>query len=364
MNKEKYLAVAIQEAKKSVGFVSPNPLVGAVIVKNGKIIGIGRHEKFGKSHAEINAFRNATENVEGAELYINLEPCVHWGNTPPCVDAIIEKKISKVVIGTLDPNPLVKGKGVQKLKEAGVEVVTGVLEKECRELNKFFFKYIKDKIPYITLKAAITLDGKIADAKRKSKWITSLKSREFVHQLRASHDAVLIGFKTVKKDNPALTVRLAKGRNPIKIIVDSKLRLNHNFALFENSPDAKIIILTLKSSKQKKKKINLLTRAGADFIFLKSDKTCGIDLKSGFKELGKRGILSVLVEGGSKIFSYFINKDLFDELNLFIAPKIIGQGLSFSQNVKNRFLKNAIKLNLAKIEKSGDDVLLTLNKSN
>ena len=196
MTDESYIQLALEIAKKGIGEVSPNPLVGCILVKDDRIIGAGYHEKFGANHAEINAIENAKELVEGSTLFINLEPCSHFGKTPPCVDKIIEKKIKRVVIGTLDMNPIVSGNGVKKLKSAGIEVKVGVLEKECVNLNKFFFKYITNKIPYISLKAAQTLDGKIADTKGRSQWISSMQSRKYVHHLRANYDAVLIGAGT------------------------------------------------------------------------------------------------------------------------------------------------------------------------
>ncbi len=193
MSDESYIKLAIEIAKKGIGSVSPNPLVGCVIVKNDKIISAGYHEKFGENHAEINAIEKAKESIEGATLYTNLEPCSHQGKTPPCVDKIIEKKIKKVVVGTNDMNPLVSGNGIRKLKSAGIDVKVGIMENECIELNRFFFKYITEKIPYITLKAAQTLDGRIADKSGDSKWISSIESRKYVHQLRACYDAVLVG---------------------------------------------------------------------------------------------------------------------------------------------------------------------------
>ena len=216
MTDESYIKLAIEIAKKGRGNVSPNPLVGCIIVKDERIIGAGYHEKYGENHAEINAINSAKESIEGSTLFVNLEPCSHQGLTPPCVDKIIENKIKRVVIGTLDMNPLVCGNGIKKLKAAGIDVKAGILENECTALNKFFFKHITKKIPYVTLKIAQTLDGKIADRKGDSKWISSLLSRRYVHELRSKYDAVLIGLGTVLKDNPSLTVRLTEGRNPRK----------------------------------------------------------------------------------------------------------------------------------------------------
>ncbi|MBZ0199731.1 MAG: bifunctional diaminohydroxyphosphoribosylaminopyrimidine deaminase/5-amino-6-(5-phosphoribosylamino)uracil reductase RibD, partial [Ignavibacteriaceae bacterium] len=214
MTDESYIKLAIEIAKKGNGNVSPNPLVGCVIVKDDRIIGAGFHERFGESHAEVNAIENSKEDVKGSTLYVNLEPCSHIGKTAPCVDRIIEKKIKRVEIGTLDMNPLVSGKGIKKLMSKGIDIKVGVLEKECIALNKFFFKFISQKLPYVTLKAAQTIDGKIADFSGDSKWISCSSSRRYVHEMRSKYDAVFVGMGTVKKDDPSLTVRLAEGRNP------------------------------------------------------------------------------------------------------------------------------------------------------
>ena len=237
MADESYIQLAIEIAKKGTGSVSPNPLVGCVIIKDNKIIGAGYHQKFGEEHAEINAINSSAESVEGSTLYVNLEPCSHHGKTPPCVDRIIKEKIKRVVIGTLDVNPLVSGNGVKALKKAGVDVKVGVLENECIELNKFFFKYITSKLPYVTLKAAQTLDGMIADKNKNSEWISSKESRKYVHWLRARYDAVLIGSDTAKIDNPKLTVRMVEGRNPYRVVLDSKLSLKTDLYLFKNNFD-------------------------------------------------------------------------------------------------------------------------------
>lgn len=361
MTDESYIQLAIEIAKKGKGQVSPNPLVGCIIVKQDKIIGAGYHQKYGSNHAEINAIESSSENVEGSTLYINLEPCSHHGKTPPCVDKIIESKIKRVVIGTMDMNPLVSGRGIKKLKKAGIEVKVGLQEKECIYLNKFFFKYITQKIPYITLKAAQTLDGKIADTNFDSKWITSVDSRRRVHSLRAQYDAVLIGAGTVKKDNPSLTVRLTEGRNPHKIILDDKLTLPVESKIFTSS-DKELIILTSPKSRTKKKKIKKLITLGAEVLFIKGWDDGKIDLKQAMKELAKLNIASVLVEGGSKVFTSFIKQNLFDELLLFIAPKILGKGLTAIEDIGIKSIRKAMKLKINNAEKVGDDILIELIK--
>ncbi len=362
MTDESYIQLAIEIAKKGMGNVSPNPLVGCVIVKNERIIGAGYHEKYGENHAEINAINSATENLEGTTLFVNLEPCSHHGKTLPCVDKIIEKKIKRVVIGTLDMNPLVCGKGVKKLKGAGIDVKVGVLEKECEKLNKFFFKYVSKKVPYITLKAAQTLDGKIADYYGYSKWISSVDSRRHVHSLRAKYDAVLVGAGTVAKDNPNLTVRLIEGRNPKRIVLDTKLKLKSDHKLFRYNNDKNLIIITSEKSSGKKNKIKRLLTYGVNVIFVKEDENGELDLKSTLKELGKLSIASILVEGGNKIFTSFIKNNLYDDILLFVTPKIIGNGISAIGNLGIYDIRKAVKVKVKSVDIIGDDILVELVK--
>ncbi len=362
MTDESFIKLAIEIAKKGNGKVSPNPLVGCVIVKDDRIIGAGFHERFGESHAEINAIENSKEDVEGSTLYVNLEPCSHFGKTPPCVESIIEKKIKRVVIGTLDMNPLVSSKGIKKLVDEGIEIKVGVLEKECISLNKFFFKFISQKIPYVTLKAAQTIDGKIADLRGDSKWISCSSSRRYVHELRAKYDAVLIGMGTVKKDDPNLTVRLTEGRNPKRIIIDTKLSLKLSHTLFINNNDKNLIIVTSKQSINKERKIKKITDRGAKIIFVKEENNGLLNLKQMLRELAKLNIASILVEGGSEIFTSFIKQKLFDDIFVFITPKIMGKGLPVVGDLGISSIRQSLKLKIAGTESVGDDILLELTK--
>ena len=325
---DEYIQRCIELAKKGRGHVSPNPLVGCVIVKNGKVIAEGYHKQFGSHHAEVNAINAALAkriNIKGAVLYVNLEPCVHFGKTPPCTDKIIENKISEVIIGTKDPNKLVAGKGINKLKKNKIKVTYGVLETECTELNKFYFKHMKKGFPYITLKAAQTIDGKIAELSGDSKWISSPESRKNVHRLRSQYDAVLVGRNTVETDNPELTVRLVKGRNPYRIVIDKGLVLNLNNKLFSDKFTEKTIIITSTEPGEfltryfEQKKIRVVKAKSANGI---------IDLKDAMKKLAKLGISSVLVEGGAFTFTEFVKQKMVDEILLFTSPKILGKGLS------------------------------------
>lgn len=362
MTDESYIKLCLEIAKKGIGKTSPNPLVGSVIVKDNRIIGAGFHEQYGGSHAEINALLNAKEDVEGSTMYVNLEPCSHYGKTPPCVDSIIEKKIKRVVIGTLDMNPLVSGTGIKKLKNAGIDIKAGLLEKECIELNKFFFKFITQKVPYITLKTAQTLDGKIADGSGRSKWITSPPSRRYVHELRSKYDAVLVGAGTIKKDDPSLTVRLAEGRNPQRIIIDSSLSLKLTHSVFINNKDRKLILVTSKESITKVRKIKKLKELGAQILFIRKNKEGKIDLKQTLRELAKLNITSVLVEGGSRVFTSFIKEKLFDDILVFVSPKVLGGGLPVVGDLCINNIKQSFKVKFNACEKIGDDVLLELVK--
>lgn len=362
MTDESYIRLAIEIAKKGAGKVSPNPMVGAVIVKNERILGAGFHEKFGSKHAEINAIEKVKENIEGATLFTNLEPCSHYGKTPPCVDRIISEKIKRVVIGTLDMNPLISGKGVKKLKSAGIDVKVGVLENECIELNKFFFKYVTKKLPYVSLKAAQTIDGKIADKSGESSWISSLQSRKYVHSLRAKYDAVLVGKGTVEKDDPKLTVRLVEGRNPKRVILDANLDIKLSHRIFTKNNDKNLIVITSKKNAGKKRKINKLNSLGALVLFAKEESGEKVDLKSALRELYKIGIASVLVEGGSEVFTSFVKENLFDDMLMFISPRILGCGVPLIGNLGIKNLQKSVKAKIGNVEKIGDDILLELLK--
>jgi diaminohydroxyphosphoribosylaminopyrimidine deaminase / 5-amino-6-(5-phosphoribosylamino)uracil reductase len=359
---ESYIQLTLELAKRGKGKVSPNPLVGCVITRNDKIIGAGFHAKYGEEHAEINAINSSQESLEGSTLYVNLEPCSHYGNTPPCVDRIIKEKIKRVVIGTLDINPVVNGRGIKKLKAAGIEVKVGLLEKECEDLNKFFFKYISKKLPYVTLKAAITLDGKIADINSHSEWISSSESRKYVHSLRNKYDAVLIGANTALIDNPQLTVRHIEGRNPWRIVLDPELNLPVDLKLFRNNYDQRTIIVLCEKGLKKKRKLVQIENSGIKIIKAKKSDENNIDLKSLLKELAKINITSVLVEGGSKILTSFIKQKLFDDLILFISPKLIGDGIPLVQNLGISSIKKSLNLKLKSCEVLADDIVAEYTK--
>jgi len=349
---ENYINRCIELAKKGAGMVSPNPLAGCVLVKGNKIIGEGYHKKSGGPHAEINAIRNAERSgysTEGADLYINLEPCCHYGKTPPCTEAIISKKIRKVIIGISDPNPLVNGRGIRELKKAGIEVTTGIKEEECRELNRFFIKHITEKRPYITLKIAQSLDGFIALENFKSKWITNSKSRGLVYLLRAEYDAVLIGRNTALRDNPLLTSH-KKGRNPKRIIIDRKNDLPKSLNIFKNTKDT--IIITSKLSNEYDKGSQLILK----------DKKCYL-IRDILSELYRRNISSILVEGGASIFSQFTESNLFDEIYFFIAPIILGEGIAPFRDYKTNEIKDRFGLKAAELRNTDNDIMIRYRRN-
>jgi len=356
MSDEQYIDRCFELALKGVGNVSPNPMVGCVIVKYGKVVAEGYHKKYGEYHAERNAINSALRkgiSLKGTELYVNLEPCAHFGKTPPCCDLIIEHKFSKVVIGMKDPYLKVAGKGIARMKRAGIKVITGVLQKESKELNRFFVKYVTAGLPYITIKAAQTIDGKIADDKYRSKWISSTESRRTVHKLRAVYDAVLVGANTVKYDNPKLNVRDVKGRDPYRIILDKDLSLKPTYNVFKYK-DGKSIVITSFNTDIKK----VIALQKKNVIVLPSKiKNGKFDLKDVLKQLASHNIANIMIEGGAFVYNEFLKADLVDELLIFIAPDIMGSGITAFAN-KQAF-KKFTRVNYYS---SGRDILVNLKK--
>ena len=355
-NDEYYMQSAIKLARKGKGYVSPNPLVGAVIVKNGRIIGQGYHKLYGGHHAEVNAIKNAREDVAGATLYVNLEPCCHEGKTPPCVESIIKNKIGKVVLGSIDSNPLVSCGGLNYLQSQGIEVKTGVLEKECRNLNEIFFHYMETGMPFVTVKYAQTFDGRIATATGQSQWISSEAAQKFAHQLRTGHDAILVGAQTVIQDNPELTVRHVRGRNPLRVVVDSGLRIPSQAKILQNQSSAKTLVATVKTSADAQYK--RIAATGAEIVTVKKDKQGNVDLKKLLKKLAARGISSILVEGGAQIITSVLKNNLATRLVAIIAPKIIGRGIEAVGDLQISDLKYAKQLSFQKIKRIGPDIII------
>lgn len=353
---ESFMKLAIELAKKGIGKVNPNPLVGAVIVKDGKIIGQGYHERYGGGHAEVNAFKSLNEDATGAIMYVTLEPCMHYGKTPPCADKIIENKISKVVIGMLDPNPLVSGKGIEKLKNAGIEVEVGILEEECRKINEVFTKYIKTKKPFVVMKTAMSLDGKISTKTGKSKWISSEEARLHVHTLRNKFSGIMVGINTVLKDNPELTCRIAEGNNPIKIIVDSTLRIPMESKVLKKHDNQTIIATTEKADITKVEK---LIKNNVKVLII-NEKNGRVDLKELMRKLGELNIDSILLEGGSTLNYSALEENIVDKVMMYISPKIIGGETSKTPVGGNGIdkLNNAFKLENITTRNVGEDILV------
>lgn len=347
---EKMMRLALDLAKSAEGQTSPNPLVGAVCVRNGQIIGTGAHLKAGMPHAEVHALQMAGKSASGADLYVTLEPCAHSGQTPPCISKIIESAIRRVIIATTDPNPLVSGRGIELLKDAGIEVIIGVLQKEAKYLNRAFFHFIKYGMPYVTLKAATTLDGRLASNDGDSQWISSESSRADVHLLRHTHDAILVGVETVLHDNPFLTTRLPHGgKNPIRIILDRQLRTPETAHLITDGA-AETIIFTLDTAKMN---ANLLAYSN---VSVERISATAPFLPAVLKRLAKRGIMTLFVEGGSRIHTSFIQEQLANELYVYIAPKLIGNGASLLMDESRAFMKDSAQLTFLSIEKMGDDI--------
>ena len=347
---------ALRLAEKGRGRTSPNPMVGAVLVKNGQVVGEGYHARAGEAHAEILALRQAGEEARGSTLYINLEPCIHYGKTPPCAPAVIEAKVRRVVIGMEDPNPLVTGRGLKSLKKAGLDVEVGVLEKECRRLNEAFCKYILKKEPFVILKVAATLDGKIATREGDSKWISGETSRHFVHRMRDQVDGVVVGIGTVLKDDPQLTARIKKGRDPYRIILDSRLRIPEDAKVIGNSPSKTIIATTELAARDK---IERLEKKGVRILTLDS-KQGRVDLKNCLSKLGEMGMMSLLVEGGSQVNGSFLDEGLIDKILFFLSPKLIGdrEALGIFGGSGKANLKETIPLNELRVRRMGEDILI------
>ena len=350
-----YMKMAIRLAGKGIGKTSPNPMVGAVIVKDGKIIGSGYHKRCGDCHAEINAINSVKGSIRGSTFYITLEPCSHYGRTPPCVDTLIMKGLKRVVLGTPDPNPEVNGKGIKILRSKGIQVDVGILDTECRKLNERYFKFIKTGIPYVTVKYAQTLDGRIATKSGDSQWISSEASRRYVHHLRSVNDCIMVGVGTVATDNPKLTVRHVKGRNPLRIIVDSKLRIPiKSYVLTDDNSHLTIIATT---SNAPSGKVTAVKKLGVEVLIMNKDRSGMVNLPNLLKELGKRKITSVLVEGGSEIVTSLLKANLVDKMIIPIAPKIIGKGLEAIGDLNIKKIKDAIKFSSFKTMKKGDDII-------
>ncbi|WP_066308500.1 bifunctional diaminohydroxyphosphoribosylaminopyrimidine deaminase/5-amino-6-(5-phosphoribosylamino)uracil reductase RibD [Bacillus sp. FJAT-29814] len=360
MDDKHYMNLALNLARGTLGQTTPNPVVGAVVVKDNQIIGMGAHLKAGEPHAEVHALHMAGDKAKGATLYVTLEPCSHFGRTPPCSDLVIKTGIKKVFVATTDPNPQVGGQGIERMKRAGIEVEVGLLQEEARELNKVFFYNVRTGLPYVTLKSAVSLDGKTATVTGESMWITGEAARADVHQFRHRHDAILVGVNTVLKDNPSLTTRLpAGGRNPIRIILDTKLRtpLDANVITDNQAPTWIITGAEVDANREA-----AFRKSGIHI--LKMD-TRQISIKAMLKALGQRGICTLFVEGGAEVHGSFLKERAFQQIITYVAPKLIGgKGAPTSyggEGIAN--IAEAVDLTIRQVDMIGNDIRIIAEPS-
>jgi diaminohydroxyphosphoribosylaminopyrimidine deaminase/5-amino-6-(5-phosphoribosylamino)uracil reductase len=353
-----YLRMAYGLAEQAKGWASPNPLVGAVIVKRDRIIGFGYHKKPGRPHAETVALQRAGEKAKKSTMYITLEPCIHWGRTPPCVDSIIQAGIKRVVVSSLDPNPLVFRKGIRKLKQSGISVSHGLLREKNKTLNESYLKYITQNIPFITIKAAISQDGKMATRTQDSRWITSRATRNYAHLLRGENDAIMVGIQTILKDDPQLTVRHRNWpkKRITRVILDSQLRLPVHARVCNTLDRGEIIVFTRADASPKK--IKTLTQNGIQVVSLSPSRT-KIDLKRVLEWLGCHEISSVLVEGGSLLLSSMISRKLADKLFLMLSPRLIGgtEAPTIFEGHGAKTIKESLRLKRTRLFAIGRDTI-------
>ncbi|MGM0642333.1 MAG: bifunctional diaminohydroxyphosphoribosylaminopyrimidine deaminase/5-amino-6-(5-phosphoribosylamino)uracil reductase RibD [Thermodesulfobacteriota bacterium] len=358
---EQYMELAVSLAEKGRGFVSPNPVVGAVVVTGNEVAGQGWHGAAGLDHAELVALAQAGERAENATLYVTLEPCNHQGKTPPCTRAIIDAGIQRVVVGIRDPNPNVCGRGVETLKASGIEVVTDVLLEKNRELIEDFIWYTRTRTPFVTVKCASTLDGRIATSTGDSKWITNENSRRHVHMMRHASDAILVGAGTVKADNPSLTTRIegVDAKDPLRVILDSRLSIDEGARLLHQKSNASTLIVTAGESRVQAEKKERLEKSGIRVLDV-GGKDSRVDITGLMEILGKMGVTSLLVEGGAEVIASFFNKQLVNKAMFFKAPRILGgdDGVPICKGPGAAFMDRAFSLDRLKVDRFGDDVLI------
>ena len=357
---ETYMRIALTEAAKATGKTRPNPMVGCVVVRNGEVVAKGYHERAGKAHAEQVALRRAGARAEGADVYVTLEPCNHHGRTPPCTDALIEAKVARVFVGMRDPNGLVDGRGIRRLRRAGIDVQMGVLRDECTHLNEAFVHYIRENTPFVIAKLAQSIDGRVATKTGHSKWITGEKARKFGHQIRRAVDGIVVGVGTVLADDPELTCRVRGGSDPIRTILDSKARTPVDAKVIRIAESSKAPTWVVVGEKVTKKKVEALQRAGAEVI--RMPLVAGrVELEVLMAELGKRELLSILVEGGPTLMGSFFDAGLVHKVHALVAPMVIGgeQARSSVEGAGIDELKEACRLQRLELDQLGPDVLLT-----
>jgi len=350
---ELFMRVALREAAKGLGRTSPNPAVGAILVRGGRVVARGHHARAGGPHAEVVAIRAAGALARGADLYTTLEPCDHYGKTPPCSMAVLDAGVRRVLVGSADPNPLVNGKGIARLRAAGVEVIEGVLRGECDALNAHWFKYMRESRPYVTLKAAVTLDGRIATRTGDARWVTGEAARRWVHRLRDRVDAVLVGAGTARADDPLLTTRLpgGRGRDPIRVVLDTDLSLPAKLALLNPRSPAPTIVAHASARARR-------VRPGVELLRCRRGKG-GVDLRDLLEKLAARGVTHLLVEGGAHVHARFLEEGLVDRIAVFVAPKLLGaDGVPLLASRGPERMADALRLDEVQVEKIGEDVLV------
>ena len=351
----KMMRKAIALARRGVGKTSPNPAVGCVIVRDGAVVGSGWHRKAGTPHAEVHALRAAGDEAAGADVYVTLEPCSHFGKTPPCARALIAAGVARVYVGMVDPNPLVSGAGIRLLRDAGIAVETGLLEEACRELNRPFVKWIQTRLPYLILKSALTLDGKTATQSGDSRWITCDRSRREVHRLRGRVDAIMVGVGTVAKDDPQLTCRVPGGKDPLRVIVDSTLRTPLHAALFRLESAAGTLVATCSTDRERRAGIEA---CGAEILTCRESEG-RVDLADLLGQLGERGVQSVLLEGGSHLAGAALRGGFVDRCQVYLAPKFVGGGgVGLFAGEGARLMGDAIRLEGMTVRRVGVDLLV------
>ncbi|MBT1075893.1 bifunctional diaminohydroxyphosphoribosylaminopyrimidine deaminase/5-amino-6-(5-phosphoribosylamino)uracil reductase RibD [Geobacter grbiciae] len=356
MSSEKIMGRALTLARRGMGKTSPNPAVGCVIVRDGAIVGEGWHRKAGTPHAEVHALRQAGELARGADVYVTLEPCSHFGKTPPCAEALVEAGVGRVFVGMVDPNPKVSGRGIERLRVAGIDVVTGIREAECRRLNEPFVKHVTTGLPFVILKSAMTMDGKTATASGDSRWITNEKSRRYVHKLRSMVDAIMVGVGTVLADDPQLTARIPRGKDPVRVVVDSSLRIPSGARMLHQESPVATVIATVSGDRNR---IVGLESAGAEV--LRCHAVMGrVDLRDLLARLGARGVQSILLEGGSELAGEALRAGLIDKCVLFYAPKFLGgaAGLGLFGGPSAERMDGCYRLKDVRVRRFGDDVMI------
>ena len=350
---EEFMALALKLARRGTGWVSPNPMVGAVVVDGeGRILARGYHRRYGDLHAEREALKKLGWKAPGATMYVTLEPCCHHGKTPPCTEAIIQAGIARVVVGTLDPNPLVGGKGVEALRLAGIQVEVGVLEEECRDLNRAFFKWITTGLPWVVLKWAQSLDGTMATASGHSHWISGPEALRYAHRLRAESDAVLVGRETAALDDPRLTVRLVKGRDPLRVVLDARLSLPLDLKVFSVPPPTLVFAMEAPLDKR-----FALEEKGVEVVTL-GEVGDRIPLRRVLEELGRRQVSRLLVEGGGRVITSFLKEGLADEVQVILAPLLLGQGRSPVGDLGLERVDQGLRLEKVSYRRMGKDILV------